>query len=57
MRCLLSWTCYGVGHCVSLLLDATNGWVYPLYNKLMLTSIKIQGDGEGPWVKQGEDGW
>ncbi len=48
MRYLASWVVYAAGDLVSRLVF----WVgrgYPIYNRLMIWSADIQGEGSGPW--------
>ena len=51
MRWLLAWAFYWVGHWVSCTFHWAEwlGHLYPVYNWLMLTSTRIQGNGDGPW--------
>lgn len=54
MRYLLAWTLYWMGDIVSKPMcryEFLGGRLYPLYNKLMLASNDVQGDGGGPWEK------
>ena len=48
MRFLASWAVYLVGCAVGGLMDRFDKG-YPLYNRLMLLSDRIQRDGPGPW--------
>lgn len=60
MRWLVSWVLFWMGDAVSrvlhLLPDDTE-WpsdlLYSIYNKLMVRSSRIQGDGAGPWKDVG----
>lgn len=50
MRPILSKLLFILGDLVSKPMEKYDcGWLYPLYNKLMTTSLKVQGDGKGPW--------
>lgn len=58
MRWIIAWALYWLGHWTSELLDLVpddDRWectarrVYRVYNRLMVASMRAQGDGEGPW--------
>jgi len=49
MTWLLSWSLYWLGDAVSRAMIGPLGCLYPVYNKLMIASYKVQGDGKGPW--------
>lgn len=50
MRWIVSWTVFGLGHLVSLVMDRCDRCgLYPIYSWLMHESVLIQGDGPGPW--------
>lgn len=58
MRWAASWTLYWLGDAASKLFTLIpdrcerTGWVaYQVYSGLMMSSVKIQGDGEGPWLQ------
>ena len=48
MRFLASWLVYGAGDLFWRLV-AQHGWFYSVYNRLILWSDDIQGEGSGPW--------
>lgn len=48
MRWILSWALYLLGDLVSKIIT-DNGTFYRAYNCLMGWSVKVQGDGRGPW--------
>lgn len=51
MRALAAWTFYLAGDVVSRIMNKVElrGRLYDIYNWLMVTSTKIQGQGNGPW--------
>lgn len=52
MRWTLSWICYWLGDAVSRVMNLSDwlgGTLYPIYNRLMIWSNRLQGDGPGPW--------
>ena len=57
VRAGLAWLVYGIGHVTYAITDNLGaGWLYPLYNKLMILSVKIQGPStKGPWQIVKED--
>ena len=49
LRWSASWSLYWLGHLVSVPMRRW-GHLYPVYNKLMVWSVSVQGDMEqGPW--------
>lgn len=56
-RSYVAWIVYWCDHLVSKTMywEWTAACMYPLYNKLMLASLDIQGDGPGPWRDNVED--
>lgn len=58
MREALSWIMYSLGDFACRILYLFNNyecWVniwHPVYNSLMNVSVKIQGDGNGPWSNE-----
>ena len=55
MRWLVSWSLYWLGDAVSRPMEAFDwGWLYPVYNWLMLRSGDVQGEGPGPWQTDDE---
>lgn len=54
MRKLTAWTLYWIGDKVWWLENNFFGHflsIYRFYNWLMVSALRIQGDGEGPWEK------
>lgn len=53
MRWSIAWLLYGLGCAVQILVESWLGhryeWPYVVYNKILLASDDIQGDGPGPW--------
>ena len=51
MRRYAAWVIIGLGQLVGTVMNLGEwfGWLYPTYNKLMIFSSDIQGDGPGPW--------
>lgn len=54
MRRVIAWALYGAGHiaskCMVECLGMTVGLViYRIYNRLMVASMNVQGDGPDPW--------
>jgi hypothetical protein len=55
IRSALAWTLYGLGHVWYLMFDTwlpcgMSGAIYRVYNGLMTTSHRVQGEGRGPWL-------
>lgn len=57
VRFLASWVILGVGHALSVVMNAADwlGWIYPAYNRLMIISSNVQGNGPGPWREPSGD--
>jgi len=55
IRAALAWTLLGVGHVISRPMVRWDwaSWIYPAYNRIMLASNAVQGDGPGPWKAVG----
>lgn len=59
-RWLSAWTLYWIGDAISRPMDRFDlGWLYPAYNRVMVLSCQLQGQGNfGPWKdaprKEGE---
>jgi hypothetical protein len=52
MRRLLSWACYAAGDLwcrIAVGAALATEWPYRIYNRLMIWSVDLQGDGPGPW--------
>ena len=51
MHKIISWFLYCAGHVVSKPMNKCSafGFLYPLYNWLMMKSVQVQGSGSGPW--------
>lgn len=54
MRSALAWMLYGLGHAWFVVFDrwfppGMPGAIYDVYNGLMGASVRVQGDGRGPW--------
>lgn len=51
MRWILTWLIFWIGHGISLIagLHPELGRLYPVYNWFLIRSLKIQGEGDGPW--------
>lgn len=51
MRSALAWMLYGLGHAWFVVFDRwfPAGMIGWLYDGLMSASVRIQGDGPGPW--------
>jgi hypothetical protein len=49
---LISWALFWSGDAVSRVMNLAEpfGHLYPIYNRLMLWSDRIQGEGPGPWT-------
>lgn len=52
MKILLSYILYYAGDLISRPMNRFDwGWLYPLYNRLMLWSVSLQGKAnKGPWT-------
>lgn len=54
MRYFLANALYWMGHAVSLVMDYwpwETAHPYYLYNRLMVGSVRVQGDADGPWMR------
>ena len=52
MRYATVWALFSIGHVISRVMSQGRGyadWLYPAYNRVMILSSDIQGDGRGPW--------
>ena len=52
IRIIGAWLLYGMGHVISrpMVRFDRMAWIYPVYNRLMLASVAVQGDDpRGPW--------
>jgi hypothetical protein len=56
MRSILAWIAYPFGDLIYLVFDrwfplGMVGPIYRLYNGSMQLSVRLQGDGPGPWIR------
>lgn len=55
---LISWLLYWAGHLTSVIMHSADvfGYLYPLYNRLMIWSFSVQcwADNESPWRRSDE---
>lgn len=63
MRSVLAWIVFRFGDVWSIVFDRWLPWgmpgpIYTVYSRAMLASVRLQGEGSGPWLPVGSrEGW